>query len=90
LLEEFSDALAADACVAVNNDLAFAVDFGEALVHFIQWNQLPADLGDLVLPGLAHVEEVDVVAGVYAALQLLDGQLGDSVVHRSLPLNKTV
>jgi hypothetical protein len=81
LLEEFGDALATDACMAVDDDLAFAVDLGETLGHFVLRNQLPADLGDLVLPGLAHVEEVDVLAGIDAALQLLDGQLGDSVVH---------
>ena len=42
-------------------------NFGEALRDIVLRNELSADLRDLVLVGLAHVEEEDVFAGVEAA-----------------------
>ena len=45
------------AAAALHHDLAVAIDLGEPLRHIVLRNQLSADLGDLVLVGLAHVEE---------------------------------
>ena len=81
LLEVFRNALRADAGAALHDDLAIAVDLGEAIGDIGLRDQLAADLRDPVLVGLAHVEDVDVFSGVDAPLEFFDGELGDSVFH---------
>lgn len=68
LLEEFCDALRADSCVAMDDDFAVAVDLGEAVGEFVLRDQLSADLGELVLPGFADVDQLYVFACVDALL----------------------
>jgi hypothetical protein len=78
-LEELGHQLAADAHLAVHDDLAVQVDLRQPPGHFVHGNQLAAKVGDLVLMGLAHVENINVLAGIDALLQFFDGELGNSV-----------
>ncbi len=66
---------------ALDDDFAVAGDLGEAVGHVVLRDQLSADLGDLVLVGLAHVEEEDVFAGIDAALSSFTVSLGNAVLH---------
>ena len=79
LPEKLRNTLAARASVTVHNDLSLAVDLGQPLGNLILGDQLAADLGDLLLPGFAHVEKENLLACVDAALQLFHGDLGNSV-----------
>ena len=65
----------------MDHDLAVAVDLGQPLRHFVHGDQLAADVGDLVLEGLAHVEDEEIFAGVEALLEFLHADLGNAVLH---------
>ena len=75
----------ARAGAALDDDFAVAVDFGQALRDVVLRDERAADLGDLVLVGLADVEEENIFAGVEALLEFLHAELGDSVLHCCSP-----
>ncbi len=79
--EELGYALGADAGVAMDDDFAVAVDLGEAVGDFVLRDQFAANLGDLVLPGFAYVDQLDFNARVDALLKFIYGELGDSVLQ---------
>src|SRR5580692_4427259 len=54
--EELRRALAAGAGPALHDDLAVAIDLGEALRDLIHRDERAADVGDLIFVRLAHVE----------------------------------
>ena len=68
----------------MDNDFAVAVDLRQPLRHFVLRNRLSADLGNLVLVGFADIDQVHVLAGVDAALQLLHADLRNSILQSLL------
>lgn len=66
LLQELGDALAASAALTVNHDVAVAIDFRKAQRNVILRNELPANVGDLILEGLADIENEQVLARAIA------------------------
>ena len=57
--------------VAMDDDLAAGVELADALGQVIHRNQVSAEVADLVLVRLAHVEHEQVIAGVEPPLQFL-------------------
>jgi hypothetical protein len=57
----------------MDDDLAAGVEFAEAFGQFVHRNQVSAEVADLVLVRLAHLEHEQVIAGIEPPLQFLGG-----------------
>src|SRR5215218_909325 len=75
VLEELDGPRAAPAALAVDGKSLVPVELDQALRQLGEGNEPRADVGDLVLVRLAHVENRDLVAVLQAPLELLDRDL---------------
>jgi hypothetical protein len=57
----------------VDDDLAVAGNFRQTARNVVLGDELSANLGNLIFVWLANVEDVEVFAGVDAALEFLHG-----------------
>ncbi len=63
----------------MHDDFTIAGNFGEALRDVILWNELSANLRDLILVGFAHIEEEDVFAAIDTLLEFLHAELRNAI-----------
>src|SRR5271168_502578 len=82
LLQERDCLGAAAAHLAVDHNFAAGIQFVHALGQIIQRNEMSAKIADLVLVGLAHVEDENVFLRVQTALQFFDLNFRNSISHR--------
>ncbi len=76
LAQEIYGLRAADAAAAVGHDFFAGVQLVHAVGEIAERNQVSADVADLVFVGLAHVENVEVVAAVEALFQIFHLHFG--------------
>src|SRR5271170_371687 len=81
LSQKLRGLLAATTALAVDNDLAAAVEFIDACRQVAQRNEFRSEVGDLVFVRLAHVEHEEVFAGVESALEFDRADLRDTVLN---------
>ena len=76
LAEEVSSLGAASAHLAVDDDLPAGVELADPLWQVIQRDQVAANVADLVLVRLTHIEHKEVIAPVKALLEFFNGDIG--------------
>src|SRR5512132_3490650 len=67
LPKEFDGGCAATASLAVDDDLAVVIQLVYALRQIAEWDEVSADVGDLIFVRLANVEDKDIFPGIEAA-----------------------
>src|SRR4028119_1107434 len=80
VLQKLDGLRAPAAGLAVDGEVLVLVELREAPRKLAQGHELHADVRDLVLVRLAHVENVYVLAGVHLLLELSDGDLRHAVL----------
>src|SRR5215213_268946 len=80
VLQELDGPCAAASGLAVNDEVLVLIQLSQTLRKLAKGYEPHADVGDLVLVRLAHVENVDVLVIVQLALELFDRDLRHAVL----------
>src|SRR5579862_2483451 len=70
------------AAAAVCHNLARRIELMHAARQFTQWQQVPLDVTNLVFVGLAHVENIKIIATIEPRFELPGSYLGNLEIRR--------
>src|SRR5580692_8008496 len=68
----------------MGNDLAAGIEFVHALWQIAQRDEMPLNIANLILVGLAYVEHEKILARIQTPLELFDLYFGNACFHRFL------
>src|SRR5690242_3293622 len=87
LLQELHGVRGTLPAAAMGHDFARAIELAGAPGQFAEGDQMPAQIANLVLMRLAHVENEKIVAAIQASLELAGRNFGNACSHRDMLLS---